>query len=108
MKLPNWMLFFSLLIVGLSQYSAPAFAFVPAFTGDSSALKSAPNAIAMVNINKANATELASIPGLGAKKAQAIIDYRKLNGKFKSVDELVNVKGIGNKLMAKVKPYVSI
>lgn len=51
-----------------------------------------------VNINTANATVLAdSIVGVGMGKASAIIDYRTQNGPFKSIDDLLKVKGIGTK-----------
>lgn len=57
---------------------------------------------APVNINTADATTLAAnIKGVGAKKAQAIILYRKAHGPFKRVDDLVKVKGIGAKLLEK-------
>ena len=53
---------------------------------------------APVNINAADATTLAaSIKGVGEKKAQAIVQYRKEHGPFRSVDELANVPGIGSK-----------
>ncbi len=53
---------------------------------------------APVNVNTASAEELASaLKGVGENKAQAIIDYRQQHGPFKSVDELVLVKGIGEK-----------
>lgn len=61
-----------------------------------------------ININDASAEQLESIPGVGMKKAQAIIDYRSKNGKFSSVDDLVNVKGIGKKMMTKMKGSISI
>lgn len=61
-----------------------------------------------ININKASADQLESIPGVGTKKAQAIIDYRSKNGNFASVDDLVNVKGIGKKMMDKMKGSISI
>ena len=49
-----------------------------------------------VNVNKASAEEISeSLKGVGMSKAQAIVDYRKKNGAFSHVDELVNVKGIG-------------
>lgn len=49
-----------------------------------------------VNVNSANAEEIAeALKGVGMSKAAAIVDYRNANGKFKHVDELVNVKGIG-------------
>ena len=53
-----------------------------------------------VDINRANKSELMSLNGVGAKKADAIIKHRKGNC-FKSVDGLMNVKGIGNKFMQK-------
>ncbi|NLC28265.1 MAG: ComEA family DNA-binding protein, partial [Campylobacteraceae bacterium] len=56
---------------------------------------------AAVNINTANVEELATLKGIGEKKAQAIIEYREANGGFKTVDELSNVKGIGEKIVAK-------
>ena len=49
-----------------------------------------------VNVNSASAEEIAeALKGVGLSKAEAIVDYRNANGKFKHVDELVNVKGIG-------------
>jgi len=54
-----------------------------------------------VNINTASAVELRALKGIGKKKAKAIVSYRKKNGKFKSIDDLVNVKGIGKKLVKK-------
>ena len=57
---------------------------------------------APVNINTADAATLAeNISGIGPKKAQAIVTYRKTNGPFKSVQELTNVKGIGQKTLEK-------
>ena len=57
---------------------------------------------APVNINTADAESLATnISGIGPKKAQAIVTYRKTNGPFKSVQELTNVKGIGQKTLEK-------
>lgn len=61
-----------------------------------------------ININKASAEQLEAIPGVGAKKAQAILDYRNKNGDFSSVDDLINVKGIGKKMMQKMKGSISI
>lgn len=66
------------------------------------------SAFAAVNINTATQAELESLKNIGPVKAQAIIDYRKKNGGFKSVDELNNVPGIGDKTMAKLKNDISI
>ncbi|TLU68095.1 helix-hairpin-helix domain-containing protein [Thalassotalea litorea] len=54
-----------------------------------------------VNLNQADLQELQKISGLGAKKAQAIIDYREVNGPFTDVKQLLNVKGIGEKFLLK-------
>lgn len=55
-----------------------------------------------VNINEAGAQELAdNLKGVGPKKAQAIIEYREANGPFYSAEEIVNVKGIGQKTLEK-------
>ena len=59
---------------------------------------------APVNVNTADAATLAkNINGVGAKKAQAIVTYRKTNGPFKSIDDLLKVKGIGQKIIDKNK-----
>ncbi|MDP3121001.1 MAG: helix-hairpin-helix domain-containing protein [Sulfuricurvum sp.] len=61
-----------------------------------------------VNVNKANSAQLQTLNGIGPTKAQEIINYRKSHGSFKSVDELVNVKGIGPKTLQKMKSQVAI
>jgi competence protein ComEA len=65
-------------------------------------------ATAMVNVNTATVDQLTTIKGLGPKKAQAIVDYRKDNGAFKSVDDLKKVPGISEKLFASIKPQVTV
>ena len=60
-----------------------------------------------VNINTATARELEALPGIGEVIAQRIIDYRNAHGPFQSVDELINVKGIGEKKLADLKPYAT-
>ncbi|HQS66423.1 MAG TPA: helix-hairpin-helix domain-containing protein [Sulfuricurvum sp.] len=61
-----------------------------------------------VNVNKANSAQLQTLNGIGPTKAQEIIKYRKSHGGFKTVDELVNVKGIGPKTLLKMKSQVAI
>lgn len=63
---------------------------------------------ATININKANSAQLQSLNGIGPTKAHEILKYRKVHGGFRSVDELVNVKGIGPKTVQKLKSQVSI
>lgn len=57
---------------------------------------------APVNVNKANAEEIAeSLKGVGIKTARAIVEFREKNGPFKSVEQLADVKGIGDKTVEK-------
>ena len=65
-------------------------------------------ASAVVNINTASKDELIALPGIGPAKAQAIVDYRKLNGPFKTVDDLKNVKGIGAKRLDKLRAELTV
>ena len=62
----------------------------------------------IVNINKASKDELKNLKGIGDTRAQDIIDYRKKNGDFKSVDELEKVKGIGPGTMKQIRANVTV
>lgn len=61
-----------------------------------------------VNLNKASLEELKQVKGLGAKRAQDIIDHRDSNGKFKTVDDLKKISGFGAKTIEKLKDYVTV
>ena len=61
----------------------------------------------LVNINIAEVEELQKIPGIGEAKAKAIIEYRNRNGKFKSINDIQNVEGIGSKLYESIKIYLT-
>jgi len=61
-----------------------------------------------VNINTAGVTELMQLPKVGAKTAERIVAYRKQHGGFKRPEELMNVKGIGEKSFAKLRPHLSV
>lgn len=65
-------------------------------------------ALAAVNINTATQQELETLKGIGPVKAKAIIDYRAKNGPFKSQADLVNVPGIGEKTVEKLKADLAV
>lgn len=64
--------------------------------------------LAAVNINTASPSELEALPGIGPAKAKAIVDYRQQHGTFKSVEELKNVKGIGEGIFSKLKAEATV
>jgi competence protein ComEA len=61
-----------------------------------------------VNINTASVTDLEGLPGVGAKTAARIVEYRQKNGPFKKVEELMNVRGLGEKNFLKLKPQLTV
>jgi competence protein ComEA len=65
-------------------------------------------ASAPVNLNTATAEQLATIPGVGPKMAERIIEYRQKNGGFKKVEDLMNVSGVGEKSFLKMKPLITV
>ena len=64
--------------------------------------------IPKININEADIETLGELPGIGPKKAKTIYDYREQNGKFTSLIDLTNIKGIGKKTLAKLLPYLEM
>lgn len=61
-----------------------------------------------VNINTATADQLTALPGIGPVKAQHIVEYRQSIGRFTSVDQLINVNGIGEKTLANIRNLVEL
>ena len=61
-----------------------------------------------ININQASSAQLANLPRVGAKVADRIVEYRKAHGQFGQAEELMEVKGVGEKLFKELKPYVAL
>jgi len=72
------------------------------------AQQAAQPAASLVNLNTATQAELEKLPGVGPAMAKTIIEYRQKNGGFKKVEELMNVKGIGEKSFLKLKTLVTV
>jgi competence protein ComEA len=79
-----------------------AFALLGAFAAPAQAAE------AKVNINAASVEQLQLLPRVGPAVAQRIVEYRKANGDFKSVDDLMLVRGIGERSFANLKPYLAL
>ena len=67
-----------------------------------------PAPTAKVNLNTASVEQLTTLPGVGPKLAARIVEYRQKSGTFRSTQELMNVKGIGEKNFAKIETWLSV
>lgn len=67
-----------------------------------------PASTAPVNINTASAAEFEGLPGIGATMAARIVEYRQKNGPFKKIEDLMNVRGLGEKNFLKLKPQLTL
>ena len=61
-----------------------------------------------ININTASVQELMKLKGVGEKKAQAIVDYRNENGRFETIEDIINVSGIGEKTLENLRDMISV
>jgi comEA protein len=96
------MVLVALATLGVSVVSAPAFA------EEAASNKAANSSELRVNLNTATAEELTELPGIGEKVAARIVAYRKSNGDFQKVEEVMNVKGIGEKTFTKLRGHLSV
>jgi competence protein ComEA len=97
----------TLALCGVLFVAAPGFAFGTPLTTVQSQEQAAAPAKPTVNLNTATVDQLTTLPGIGAKTAELIIEYRTKSGGFKKIEELMNIKGIGEKTFLKLKPLVS-
>ena len=96
------------LAIGCLWLLAPAATQDKSPAGKETAAAPATTAAAPVNLNTATAAQIATLPGIGPKAAERIIEHRQKNGGFKKIEELMNVKGIGEKSFLKLKPLITV
>ena len=102
----------TLVLCGLLTAIAPSVASAARVNSSADALAKAdqeqtPATKPTVNLNTATVDQLTTLPGVGKRTAELIIEYRTKSGGFKKIEELMNVKGIGEKTFLKLKPLVS-
>ena len=91
------------LVIGFTLCSLAAYSNVTIAAPGKEKAKTVQMNMQKINLNTATVKQLLSLPGIGKKKASAIVDYRQKNGKFKSLEDLTAVKGIGEKMIKKLR-----
>lgn len=106
------MTFLTSLFLGASLVISTAYAGDAASLASTTSAPAKPAASAQtsdkVNINTASVESLTTVKGLGNSKAQAIVSYREKNGSFHKLEDLLNVPGIGDKVLEKIKPQLTL
>ena len=92
------------LLVALACIASPA----AAQQAPRAAKAAAPASTAVVNLNNATAAQIATLPGIGQKTAELVVQYRQKNGPFKKIEEIMNVRGIGEKSFLRIKERLTV
>ena len=74
----------------------------------SGSLQEGSTADGKINLNSATESELQTLPGIGPSKALAILEYRETNGSFKTIEDLMEISGIGEKTFEKLKEHIIV
>ena len=99
----------SVLRRSLALLAAMTLALASSYTQESHAAEpSAMRISGVVNLNTANLEQLQLLPGVGEKRAAAIVEIRKSKGGFKAVEELTEVKGVGDALIERLRPHLTV
>ncbi|MBQ6163351.1 MAG: helix-hairpin-helix domain-containing protein [Clostridia bacterium] len=99
---------FLALVLVLWFYGSKRGANVAVRVADTAGITEALTGIQLVNINTASADELEKLPGIGEKKAAAIVEYREAHGAFSAIKDVMNVPGIGAGIFEQIKDNITV
>ena len=94
--------------LALGVFAAGCLMGTPVWADHHEAAEQMAEAAGPIDINTADAAALQTLPGIGETKAAAIIAHREANGPFATVDDLKNVKGVGEKTLEKLKEQITV